>query len=211
MNLTYEDVNWKNILIKKYVSYSLDELDCMVLFVCDAVLSIQSNVLITCDILLPYMKASKDDIDRSLSKLMNKKYIEVASSNGSIFSSLVHFKQRLFDDEIKDITLRKSVSENLNISEGLYSYLESLNGPLSPIDKDLVSSWLKQGANDGMVKEACSKAVSKSGHIIFKKADKFIAELLRSTSRQNIGVSMVNEDNRNNNEELKKIIQETVW
>lgn len=211
MNLTYDDVNWKNILIKKYLSYSLDELDCMVLFVCDAVLSVESNVLITCDILLPYMKASKDDIDKSLSKLMNKKYIECVINNGNIYSSLSNFKQKLFNDEIKDISLRKSISENVNISESLYSYIESLNGPLSPLDKDLVSSWLKQGADEGMVKEACAKSVSKSGHVTFKKADKVISELLRSSSRQNIGVSLVNEDNRNDNEELKKLIQETVW
>lgn len=211
MNLTYDDVNWKNILIKKYLSYSLDELDCMVLFVCDAVLSVESNVLITCDILLPYMKASKDDIDKSLSKLMNKKYIECVINNGNIYSSLSNFKQKLFNDEIKDISLRKSISENVNISESLYSYIESLNGPLSPLDKDLVSSWLKQGADEGMVKEACAKSVSKSGRVTFKKADKVISELLRSSSRQNIGVSLVNEDNRNDNEELKKLIQETVW
>ena len=87
MNLTRNDVDWKSLLIKKYQSYGLDELDTMVIFVSDAVLSIQENTLLTCDILSPYMKATKDVIDQSLSKLMSKKYLTIVRKGNSFFSS----------------------------------------------------------------------------------------------------------------------------
>ena len=106
MNLTRNDVDWKSLLIKKYQSYGLDELDTMVIFVSDAVLSIQENTLLTCDILSPYMKATKDVIDQSLSKLMSKKYLTIVQKGNSFFSSLEGFKDQLFKDEIKNLILK---------------------------------------------------------------------------------------------------------
>lgn len=211
MNITIKDIDWKSLLIKKYLRYDLNELDCMVIFVADAVLDMQPKTLLTCDILSPYMKASKDDIDTSLSKLMSKKYITIEQEGMNFYSTLNSFFQLLFHDEIKDLSLKGSYqSKDSLIAENLYSYLEDLGGQLSPIEKDRVTNWLKEGADEDMIKEACRKSVTSSGHISFKKADEIVLQLERSASRKNIGVSTVDETDRKN-DTLKRVIDGSSW
>ncbi len=211
MNLTKNDIDWKSLLIKKYLNYGLDELDTMVLFVSDAVLSVAGNTLLTCEILSPYMKAPKDSIDQSLSKLMSKKYLTIIQNGSEFTTSLDAFKEQLFQDEIKDLIL-KGNSDTLKhpLSENLYSYLESINGPLSPLDKDRVSQWVKGGADENMIKEACKKAITKNGHISFKTADALVLQMQRSESRKTIGVSTVNEET-SKSDDLQKLIESTNW
>mgnify|MGYP000957594169 FL=1 len=55
MNISKTDLDWKNILVKKYLSYDLDELDVMVIFVSDNILIQEPKTLLTCDILGAYM------------------------------------------------------------------------------------------------------------------------------------------------------------
>ncbi len=211
MNLTKNDIDWKSLLIKKYLNYGLDEIDTMVLFVSDAVLSVAENTLLTCEILSPYMKAPKDRIDQSLSKLMSKKYLNIVQNGNQFSTSLDSFKEQLFEDEIKDLILKGNNDTLKNpLSENLYSYLESINGPLSPIDKDRVSQWLKGGADENMIKEACKKAITKNGHISFKTADTLVLQMQRSESRKTIGVSTVNEET-NKSDDLQKLIESTNW
>lgn len=210
MNLTVNDVDWKNLLIKKYQSYGLDETDCMVLFVSDAVLNIQKNILLTCEILSPYMKATRESIDRSLSKLMEKKYLVILQSGNSFSSSLDNFKERLFKDEIKDLVLKGGNKDSSALNENLYSFLESINGPLTPLDRDRVTQWLKDGVEENMIKEACQKALTKNGHISFKTADTYILQMQRSASRKTVGVSTVNEE-ENRSAQLQKLIDSTEW
>ena len=198
MNITLKDIDWKSLLVKKYLHYDLNEIDVMVLFVSEAVLDMQEKTLVTCDILSPYMKCAKDDIDTSLSKLMTKKIITIVQEGVNFYSSIEEFKLRLFREEIKDLTLRGSDSVTNVVSENLYSYLESIGGPLSPVEKDRVMSWLKEGADETMVKEACKRSLTKNGHISFNNADHFILEMERRASRKNIGVSTIDENDRKN-------------
>ncbi len=209
MNLTLKDIDWKSLVVKKYQSYGLDEMDCMVLFVSDAVLDMEPNLLLTCDILSTYMKANKEDIDRSLSKLMAKNILIIQNSGSTYSSSLEEFKLRLFKDEVKDLVL-KGGSGTTSISENLYSFLESINGPLSPIDRDRVAQWLKDGIEENQIKEACKKAMTKNGHISFKTADTYLLQMQRSESRKTIGASTVNEE-ENRAAELQKLIDSTKW
>lgn len=209
MNLTLNDIDWKALLIKKYQTYGLDEMDCMVLFVSDAVLDMEPNLLITCDVLSTYMKANKDAIDSSLSKLMAKNILTIQKTGGAFFSSLDDFKKRLFKDEVKDLVLKGGNNTSV-ISENLYSFLESINGPLSPIDRDRVAQWLKDGIEEEQIREACKKAMTKNGHISFKTADTYLLQMQRSESRKTIGASTVNEE-ENRAAELQKLIDSTKW
>lgn len=211
MNLTFNDIDWKSLLIKKYLHYGLEENDVMVLFVSEAVLQMQPKTLLTCDILSPYMKLSEDKIDSSLSNLMSKKIITIVQDNTAFYSSLDAFKEILFKDEIKDLSLKGSYTSNeKRLTEGLYAYLETLNGPLTAIDRDRVSAWLKEGASEMMIKEACKKSVTKGGHISFPQADRLILEMERGQSRKNIGVSTINEQDRKA-DALRDLIDGSDW
>ena len=87
MKISANEIDWKGLLVKKYLHYGLNELDCMVLFISDAVLDMQPKTLLTCDVLAPYMYASKDDIDSSLSNLMGKKFIQIKQEGNIFYSS----------------------------------------------------------------------------------------------------------------------------
>ena len=195
MTITYHDIDWKNILLKRYQNYGLNELDVMVLFISDLILKLESETIITCDILSSYMSAKKDDLDISLNKLLKKKYLVL--NDQTMRFSLESFKSKLFDDLKKDLYLHSSTEETVQADGSLYEYIEKFIGrTLSPIERDMVTNWLKEGASEEQIKEACQKSLTKSGDISFKRADKIILELERSQSRKAIGTSTVNEDTR---------------
>lgn len=211
MNITMKDIDWKSLLIKKYQKYGLNEMDCMVLFVTDAVLDLQPKVLVTSDVLLPYMKASREDIDSSLSRLITSKTIELVTKDNQLYTSIDSFKERMFLDEIKDISVRGKISSSEEMrAEDLYTYLEDLGGQLSPIERDRVSSWLKTGADESMIKEACQKSLTRSGHISFSTADRIVVQMIRSESRKTIGVSAIDENDRSSNG-LRELIDSSDW
>ncbi|MFA6624999.1 MAG: DnaD domain protein [Bacilli bacterium] len=211
MNITRKDVDWKSLLIKRYLSYDLDETDVMVIFVSDALLGIEPKTLLTCDILSAYMKAKREDIDQSLTKLIDKKYMIIDTEAENIYSSVSSFKDRLFDDYIKDVSLRsRNRGTQSSDSDSVYSKLEELTGHmLSPIERDMVTNWIKEGATDGMIYEACQKSLTKSGNISFKTADKKILEMERSKDRKDIGVSTIDEDTKK--KRLGDILGKTDW
>lgn len=211
MEINAYDMDWKSILIKKYRNYDLNELDCMVLFVSDAILHVQPKTLITKEILSPYM-VEGDKIDDSLSHLMDKKFLVIQEEGASFFSSIDNFKKKLFDDAIKDLTLKSqnNIVNNLR-SDSLYQEIEQIaNRSLTPLERDQVSSWLKSGADEGMIKEACTRSITKSGNISFKSADRYILELQRSESRKTIGASTLNEETKQR-EELRDLFKNTDW
>ncbi len=211
MEINAYDMDWKSILVKKYRNYDLNEIDCMVLFVSDAILHVQPKTLITKEILSPYM-VEGDKIDDSLSHLMDKKFLIIQEEGASFFSSIDNFKKKLFDDAIKDLTLKSqnNLVNNLR-SDSLYQEIEQIaNRSLTPLERDQVSSWLKSGADEGMIKEACTRSITKSGNISFKSADRYILDLQRSESRKNIGASTLNEETKKR-EELRDLFNNTDW
>lgn len=208
MEIDVRDIDWKELLIKKYRNYDLDEEEVMVLFVSDAILALEPKTLITKDILSPYMK-DQDGIDEALSKLLSKKFMTVTNDGTNFFTSLDDFKKKLFLDCLKDLSLRNSPSSRT--SDGFYSDIESIvSRTLTPLERDQVSAWLKSGADEGMIKEALQRSITKSGNVSFKSADKKILEMERSQSRNTIGASTVNEGEKKN-EELRDLFRNTDW
>ncbi|MBQ8141972.1 MAG: DnaD domain protein [Bacilli bacterium] len=207
MELNQFDFDWKSLLIKRYRNYDLDETECMVIFVSDAVLNVDKDALITKETLSPYMK-NIDKIDVALSNLISKEILVISTENGGFSFSLDDFKKRLVEDALKDIALKKNQSASHN--ESLYEELETIaNRTLTPLERDQITHWLRSGADEKMIKEACSKAITSSG-INFKQADRLILEMERSESRVNIGASMVDEDSKRK-AQLQDIFSNTDW
>lgn len=205
MELNFNDLDWKSLLIKKYKNYDLNEEDCMVLFVTDAILSILPDTLITKDVLSPYM-VNQEEIDSSLSSLMSKNIISIQTNGNSFHTSIDGFKQRLFNDAIKDLNLHSQNHKNQASSDSIYQEAEQIaNRTLTPIERDRITSWLKDGADEKMIIEALKKTITKSGNISIKNADKLILEMERSESRKTLGTSTINE-NTKRNEELSDIL-----
>lgn len=215
MDINSKDLDWKNILIKKYTSYGLNELDVMVIFVSDNLLKIQSDLILTYDVLSNYMASKKDDLDSSLTKLLQKKIIVIKEDSLNIKMSLDGFKEKLFNDVLKDAVLKdkQSVSDDSNDTINLVNDLEQLNGrTFSPTERDKIAFWIRQGADDGMIREACHQSISKSGIISFKQADKLILEMMTSKERKNLGTSTFDHnDEQSRDEKIKDILLNSNW
>ena len=210
MNISIQDLDWKNILIKKYKEYGLNEVETMIVFLADSILSIDEKTMLTPEILSSYMTIRKEDIDSALSGLCNKGIIELKMEKGSFSSSISHFKKKLFDDVVKDLSFRR---EKANLSSGtnLYTEIEQMTqSTLSPFDRDRITSWLRNGASEGMIKEAIEKSMTANGNISFSKADKLILEMERGKSREELGSSTVNEDTRRN-ERIQEFLNANDW
>lgn len=196
MDLNIYDVDWKSLLIKKYKNYNLNEKECMIIFVSDMILKVEPHTLITKEVLSPYMH-DQSNIDECLSHLIDSKIILIKNENSVFYSSLEEFKIKLFEDTTKDFLLRKNNPNTTSVSMNLYQEIESIcNKTITPIERDQITSWLKNGADEGMIKEALSKSITKSGNISFKNADKLILNMQRSQARKDIGVSTVDEETK---------------
>ena len=210
MEITTDDFSFDRLLVKRYTIYRLDELDVVVLLVMDALLDLQPKSLITCDTLASYMSASKDEIDASLSKLIGKQYVEFVDDGRTLYSSIDKFKQKIFDDYVKDRILQEKNSGNNLRDSTIYVDLEEMTGTtLAPLERDYVTRWLQSGATDSMIKEACTRSLTKSGHISFKAANQMISALLRSEDRMEYGVSAKSDDHDQTS--TRDIIMNTDW
>lgn len=201
MELGQSDFDFSTLLLKRYNYYRLSDLECLTILICNQLLTRDSKLLLTRDILSKHMASTKEEIDSLLNELIKKGIIEIVNNDNQIYSSIDKFKKRIYDDLIKDIRLEKE--GNTHPSSSLYSYLEQLNDrPLSSIERDYISNWLKDGISESLIKEACVKSKTKNGYISFKKADSFVLASLRSLSRKEIGVSTIDEKRERDNASL---------
>ena len=201
MEIGQSDFDFSTLLLKRYNYYRLSDLECLTILICNQLLTRDNRLLLTRDILSKHMASTKEEIDSLLNELIKKGIIEIVNNDNQIYSSIDKFKKRIYDDLIKDIRLEKE--GNTQPSSSLYSYLEQLNDrPLSSIERDYISNWLKDGISESLIKEACVKSKTKNGYISFKKADSYVLASLRSLSRKEIGVSTIDEKRERDNASL---------
>jgi|GEM_PF-623759 DNA replication protein DnaD len=211
MEIQASDMDWKSLLIKRYPDYQLTEMDVMVIFVSAALIDRERKILLTRDILSQYMTAPKDAVDLSLSKLLKRGILVIHTEGNDVYTTLSEFRQKLFDDFIHDKVIEETEKPLREGGPNLYEDLEKIAGrSLSPVERDKVTSWLKSGASEGMIKEACSKSMTPNGYLSFKTADRLVLEMLRSASREDIGASTVNEETQRN-ERLKDFFENEDW
>jgi len=129
---------------------------------------------------------SEDEIVESFSSLLNKKFIELDVSNKS---GEVIEKIKL--DPLYDrLVMKKKIEKN---NDDIYTAFESEFGrTLSPMEFEMVNSWLEKGASEDMIKDALKEAVL-NGVRNFKYIDKIIYEWLKNGVKKR-----VKEDDSNN-------------
>ena len=110
---------------------------------------------------------SEEDIVSNFSSLLNKKYIELDVSNNN---GVVSEKIKL--DPLYDrLVFNKKVEKN---SDDIYSLFENEFGrTLSPMEFEMINSWLDKGIEEDLIKKALKEAVL-NGVRNFKYIDKII-------------------------------------
>lgn len=175
MNINYKDISFHQLLIKRYLIYSLNELDVMVLFISDELIK-EGVKYISLDLILPYLskEVDKKDVDSSLAKLFKKSIIKIITENNESYCSIEEFKKTLFLDSMKDYSL-KEMSIKVNSDNNFYVDVEKLfKRSLNVIERDQISTFLKEGYLEDDILSAIKKVSSRSLKVSVKEVEKVL-------------------------------------
>lgn len=202
MELNFKDINWKSIFLKRYKGLGLDETDVMVVLMADEITQMDGAMPVTADTLSQYMVVSKETIDESLVRLMDKKFVSYDTSDGNL--TLSPLFTRLFNDFKKDIVLSTDSKSQRKIDESYAFLQEQLGRPLTGIEIDKINSWLGEGASIDIIKEAFYRIQTNNKRVTFNRLEKEILKLEKE--RDIIKEGYTARDDEHRSVELPKVI-----
>lgn len=150
-------ISFRLALLDSYKKLGLNENETMVILLIDYLLS-QGNSLITSDLLSLKMTLQPEEIDGILVELLNKKYLSYKTEEGKLVTSIENIRKIVYSEMKKTLTWevkKESVQKDESLISDLYSlYEDKASQPLSPLEKDTVVSWLKNGYSEEEIKNA---------------------------------------------------------
>lgn len=150
-------ISFRLALLDSYKKLGLNENETMVILLIDYLLS-QGNSLITSDLLSLKMTLQPEEIDGILVELLNKKYLSYKTEEGKLVTSIENIRKIVYSEMKKTLTWevkKESVQKDESLISDLYSlYEDKASQPLSPLEKDTMVSWLKNGYSEEEIKNA---------------------------------------------------------
>lgn len=150
-------ISFRLALLDSYKKLGLNENETMVILLIDYLLS-QGNSLITSDLLSLKMTLQPEEIDGILVELLNKKYLSYKTEEGKLVTSIENIRKIVYSEMKKTLTWevkKESVQKDESLISDLYSlYEDKASQPLSPLEKDTIVSWLKNGYSEEEIKNA---------------------------------------------------------
>ena len=178
IDLHGEGVDFSYILLDNYRSFGIDEKELAVLFMIDHLLR-QGNSLVTSDLLALKMNLKSHEIDKILSELVRNEYLSYETDAFGMRTSLSPLKEKLY--KAFERTLAKDRQNLLSEQRAsalkrLYEVFEKrLNRLLSPLETDLIGTWLDAGYTEEDIHNALEDALLQR-----KRSLKSIDKILRS-------------------------------
>ena len=189
-------VDFRYILLDHYKKLGITENELAVLMMLDHLLR-QGNRLITADMLSLKMNLKTREIDALLVSLLQKNFISYENGSHGMRTSIEPLKKVLYKQF--QLTLAKDRQNLLSAERAwvlnrLYAYFEKrLNRTLSPLETDMINSWLDDAFEEDAIKSALEKAIS-DGRRSIKSVDKRLREARRREDIEKEGVSAVSEN-----------------
>lgn len=150
-------ISFRLALLDSYKKLGLNENETMVILLIDYLLS-QGNSLITSGLLSLKMTLQPEEIDGILVELLNKKYLSYKTEEGKLVTSIENIRKIVYSEIKKTLTWevkKESVQKDESLISDLYSlYEDKASQPLSPLEKDTIVSWLKNGYSEEEIKNA---------------------------------------------------------
>lgn len=150
-------ISFRLALLDSYKKLGLNENETMVILLIDYLLS-QGNSLITSDLLSLKMTLQPEEIDGILVELLNKKYLSYKTEEGKLVTSIENIRKIVYSEMKKTLTWevkKESVQKDESLISDLYSlYEDKASQPLSPLEKNTIVSWLKNGYSEEEIKNA---------------------------------------------------------
>ena len=171
-------IDFVYVLLDHYHQFGLDEKDLAVVLMCDHLLR-KGEHLITADLLSLKMGLHTAEIDKILAKLTKEGYLAFDMGEEGMATSLSPLKEKLY--QAFERTLAKDrqglrSEQRATALARLYDYFEKrLNRVLSPIENELIGTWLDAGYGEEEIRHALEEGLSSR-----KKSLKSIDRILRA-------------------------------
>ncbi len=167
-------VDFRFLLLENYKRLGIPEEKVLVLLMVDHLLR-GGNYFITGDLLSLKMSFKTSKCDELLASLIKEGYLSYEAIDGKMRTTLEPLKKKLYSLFQSDIARAKASLNSAEKSEKLsrlYAYFEKrLNRTLSPIESDMIDTWLDEAYSEDSIKDALENAISK-GKKTIKSIDK---------------------------------------
>ncbi len=184
MDFVKEDLDFKKILLRRYKSYHLNELEMVAILLID---ELNKGVphLVKAEELEPFMTISSKDIDQIMSRLVKCGYLSLDNKRHCF--SIAPLKEKIFKDTIREVYVNESEKKTFNSSQDVYDLvIEAIKRPLTPVEYDTVNSWMIQHIEKEEILQAIEKIKAKRKNILVASIDK---EIKLSLKKKTIEIS----------------------
>lgn len=204
--LKMQQIDVRYVLVDKYKSLGLSEIDLATLLVIYNILSEQS-ILITSDLLALKMNMDLKALDEELVSLINRNFIEYENVDNIMKTSLKPTIQKVVDalnNEIIDQKLMELDENAEQVVSNLFMKFEKEFGrSLSSIELDKIREWLSMNLDEEMIIDSLREAKAKSNKVTIRMVDKIILKRMTHQDREKEGYSSLDD-------KYKKDIERTI-
>ncbi len=207
-----EAIDFRFLLLENYKKMKIHEDELAVIFMIDHLIG-QGNPFVTADLLSLKMTLDIRSIDKALSNLLTRGFIEYVTQGKKTVTSLNPLKEKLFREFQMTSTFEEEQKKSRKVSDmiqNIYGEFEKLLArPLSQVEFSRIREWVSYGYSDEMIINALKEALSK-GKKSLRSVDKILLAWSEREDVEKEGHTTLNSDWDKNLEETIRIAK-TPW
>ncbi len=159
----YKAVNFSYLLLDFYKEMNINENELAIILMINHLLE-QGNDFVTPEVLTLKMSLSSKDIDKCLTSLYKKKYIEFETSGDEPKTTLEPIKKILYKKFEKSLFTEEEYRESEELSklrEKTFDLFEEyFKRELTPIELSHIDDWLKNGVDQDIIVNSLKDAAN---------------------------------------------------
>lgn len=194
--VSLNEINLINLLIENYKDLKLTESEAMC-FLLIYLSDLEKPSLITGELLVDKMNLDKNEIDKVIISLIDKKFVSYESdSTGGIITSPTLGKDKILNHFVTRVLNEKSTEEYQYKEDELQKVLRVLQDryarSLTPLEISKVESWFSQNIPFEVIQNAIDNIYQKNGKLLsLTKIDKEISRIISTNDIKEEGFSSV--------------------
>ncbi|MCQ2815019.1 MAG: DnaD domain protein [Bacilli bacterium] len=207
-----EALDFTYLLLENYKKLKINENEVATILMVEHLIE-DENSFVNADLLSLKMSLPVAEIDKILSMLLTKGYIEYLTKGKKTVTTLNPLKEKLFSE----FTYTATKERETNKSEKATSQIKKVNSTfevllergLSPIELSKIREWIEAGYNDVTIINALKEALSK-GKRSLRSVDKILVAWSQRDDLETEGHTSIDESWDKNLEETIRIAK-TPW
>ncbi len=199
MMATIQELDYRYILIDRYKYLGLNENEVMIILSIDNILK-HDAILVTADTLALKMSLGEKEIDQLIVELIDKGFIEYATKNDQMVTSLEPTFKKIEAFYTASIEDRRKSEQSLNEEqkENIFTAFETAIGSsLTRLDIDKIMEWIQSGIDDKSILSALEECAMRNKKVTVRLVDKILLKRLIHNDREKEGYSTIDERHKN--------------